>query len=660
MKLTYKPEIEGLRILSVICILFYHAEFIFFGKNFFQGGFIGVDFFFVISGYLITSLILKELNLTGNFSFKNFYERRARRILPVLIFVMLVSIPFAWKYLLPSSMVDYAKSLLYSLGFTSNFYYSLDTPFRPFLHTWSLSILVQFYVFFPIFLLFIFKYLKDYIFSIFIFLVLISIFFSFTNFDKNNFYTFSKLGLFLAGSILYYKENTLITISKNIVINNFLLIVSFFTIIIFIVFYNNQFQYNNIFYFLTLTFFLYMFLQIKNNNFIFKILSSRILVGLGALSLSLYLWHYPIFIFSKIIEFTDGDIIKKIFLVLLIIALSITSYFLIEKPFMKIKKIRFTFIISLSLILISLLSFAIIKNNGFDNRMPNFLIKSFNSKPNYNRLSQLGKTCFGRVLDFCNFNKTSNKRVILIGDSHMGSLIYSLKNSLVKKNYNFIPITKGGFIYLPNTETLNFSTRKKNLDYEVINKNISKLLINSDDQIIIIGGMLSLYIYEKRFLKNDEVVRGVFGSIYVENEDKIHNSNFLEIEFKKLLSNLLKKNKVILIYPIPNTDIDVKKKLLKIFNLKKKLDKNEYLITTDYMNYLKVNKDVYKLLDEINNPNLYRVYPEKIFCNNQIKKRCITHNKNDIFFENSWHPSLKGSQMINNLILDKIEIIEKN
>tara|TARA_B110000483_G_C17911393_1_gene433235 strand:- start:382 stop:618 length:237 start_codon:yes stop_codon:yes gene_type:complete len=78
------------------------------------------------------------------------------------------------------------------------------------------------------------------------------------------------------------------------------------------------------------------------------------------------------------------------------------------------------------------------------------------------------------------------------------------------------------------------------------------------------------------------------------------------------------------------------------------------------MNYLKVNKDVYKLLDEIKNPNLYRVYPEKIFCNNQIKKRCTTHNKNDIFFENSWHPSSKGSQMINNLIIDKIEIIEKN
>ena len=113
MKLKYRTEIDGLRLLSIFSILFYNADLSLSGRSFFQGGFIGVDFFFVISGYLITSLILKELYLTGNFSFKNFYERRARRILPVLLFVMLVSIPFAWKYLLTSSFVDFAKSLLY-------------------------------------------------------------------------------------------------------------------------------------------------------------------------------------------------------------------------------------------------------------------------------------------------------------------------------------------------------------------------------------------------------------------------------------------------------------------------------------------------------------------------------------------------------------------
>ena len=97
MKINYRPEIDGLRALAVIAVILYHAQITLFGYEPFKGGFIGVDIFFVISGYLITSIILKELVSTGNFSFKNFYERRIRRILPALLFVMLASLFFAWK-----------------------------------------------------------------------------------------------------------------------------------------------------------------------------------------------------------------------------------------------------------------------------------------------------------------------------------------------------------------------------------------------------------------------------------------------------------------------------------------------------------------------------------------------------------------------------------
>ena len=104
MKFSYRPEIDGLRAIAVGAIILYHSNSSFFGYQPFNGGFIGVDIFFVISGYLITSIILKELILTGSFSFKNFYERRIRRIFPALLFVMLISLPFAWMYLLPSNL----------------------------------------------------------------------------------------------------------------------------------------------------------------------------------------------------------------------------------------------------------------------------------------------------------------------------------------------------------------------------------------------------------------------------------------------------------------------------------------------------------------------------------------------------------------------------
>jgi peptidoglycan/LPS O-acetylase OafA/YrhL len=109
--IQYRPEIDGLRAIAVGAVILYHAQITILGHQPFKGGFIGVDIFFVISGYLITSIILKELITTGSFSFKHFYERRVRRILPALLFVMLVSLPFAWMYLLPSSFIDFSKSI---------------------------------------------------------------------------------------------------------------------------------------------------------------------------------------------------------------------------------------------------------------------------------------------------------------------------------------------------------------------------------------------------------------------------------------------------------------------------------------------------------------------------------------------------------------------
>ena len=170
MKIQYRPEVDGLRAIAVFAVILYHAQITILDHQPFKGGFIGVDIFFVISGYLITSIILKELLTTGSFSFRNFYERRVRRILPILLFIMLVSFPLAWFYLIPDHFEDYSRSILYSLGFSSNFYFftsgqqygAIDGSLKPFLHTWSLSVEEQFYILFPITLLITFKYFRKY------------------------------------------------------------------------------------------------------------------------------------------------------------------------------------------------------------------------------------------------------------------------------------------------------------------------------------------------------------------------------------------------------------------------------------------------------------------------------------------------------------------
>ena len=105
--MKYRPEIDGLRAISVFSVILYHAKISFSGNDFLQGGFLGVDIFFVISGYLITSLILNEIKTDNNFSFLNFYERRARRILPALLTVTIFSALVAYLVLLPNQLVDF-------------------------------------------------------------------------------------------------------------------------------------------------------------------------------------------------------------------------------------------------------------------------------------------------------------------------------------------------------------------------------------------------------------------------------------------------------------------------------------------------------------------------------------------------------------------------
>ena len=151
--MQYRAEIDGLRALAVLPVILFHAGFEFFG-----GGFVGVDVFFVISGYLITSLIINDIN-KDTFSIVNFYKRRARRILPALLFVMFVCLPFAWLILIPSELKDFGQSLVAISIFSSNIlfwiesgYFDAAAELKPLLHTWSLAVEEQFYILFPVFL----------------------------------------------------------------------------------------------------------------------------------------------------------------------------------------------------------------------------------------------------------------------------------------------------------------------------------------------------------------------------------------------------------------------------------------------------------------------------------------------------------------------------
>ena len=173
---VYRPEIDGLRALAVLPVIFFHAGF-----QLFEGGFIGVDVFFVISGYLITSIILRKRE-SGSFTLAGFYERRARRLLPALFVVLFCCIPFAFLILTPPFFKEFfGLGLVGAATFSSNFLFLIqrngyfvaaNSELNPLIHTWSLAVEEQFYLFYPLLLLFMLRFSRTSLLMVFSFFIL--------------------------------------------------------------------------------------------------------------------------------------------------------------------------------------------------------------------------------------------------------------------------------------------------------------------------------------------------------------------------------------------------------------------------------------------------------------------------------------------------------
>ena len=384
MSLNYRAEINGLRALAIIPVILFHADF-----EIFKKGFLGVDIFFVISGYLITTLILQDL-INNNFSIKFFFERRARRILPALYFIVFITIPFAWILLSRNELGSYLKSLTATIFFLSNFFFWSEIPYfaneanlKPLLHTWSLSIEEQFYIIFPFLLIFIYnlnKHLLIYLLGI-IFVLSLSLFFYALKIAPNvNFYfTLTRIWQISIGVIIaYFIINNRFNFSK--LSNN---IFSLFGILI--IFYSIFFD----FYFIEIpsallsTIGAALIIVFGNKDtLVGKFLSIKIFVGIGIISYSLYLWHYPIFAFAKN-YYNEINLQLKFLIILLSLILSIFSYKIIEKPFrnnnfIDVKNfIKLIFFLSLFLFCFSISTFYYFSNKGLvESRMAKLLTKN--------------------------------------------------------------------------------------------------------------------------------------------------------------------------------------------------------------------------------------------------------------------------------------------
>jgi peptidoglycan/LPS O-acetylase OafA/YrhL len=683
MKINYRPEIDGLRAVAVLSIILYHCNLSIFGMSLFEGGFVGVDIFFTISGYLITSIILKEIYATGSFSFKHFYERRIRRIIPAFLFVIICSLPFAYILLLDSSLQDFSRSIIASIFFLSNFYFwgtnniygQESSLLKPFLHTWSLSIEEQFYILFPIIVLIIFTYFKKYFFKIIFSIFIISIIFATWSantdmnfklqiyksfninfFSNSNFYLLpSRLFELLLGSLLsYMKINNVGT--KSLKSYKILYVtfpgIGFFLIIYSIFFYNDKMFLPSFYSLIPLTGTCLIIWYSKKDEFFTKILSSKIFIFFGLISYSLYLFHYPIFAFARIIYAFDHSIFIKILLIITTIIISIFSYYFIEKPFRNKKIISLEKLITMVLIMsVLIISFNlyILKENGIKSRLPNALQE---------RLSNNEEVLFSK--------KDGQKNVVLIGDSHAGDLEFYLNEQLKKNNLNLHRFDTPFFIKKFNL--VNRNTKKIDIKFINQNNNIDEFFKKESDLIIIFHQRWSIRILETYFDNRE----GFAESKDTISHDYYEPTNILttsQQEREKYISNALlseiqdilaKGHKLILVYPVPELGFNPLRLIYAKYIYNKffyKSQKNIETLTINYEVYKERNKKIFTILDSIQHSNIYRIYPDSYFCNKQIKNRCVANNKKSIFYYDDDHLSLEGSKFIINDIVKIIKTI---
>lgn len=331
--MKYRSEIDGLRALAVLPVMLFHAEFA--GVS---GGFLGVDIFFVISGYLITRIILEDVS-RGTFSISRFYERRARRILPALFCIILMTIACAWAWMLPAQYAVFARSLIAMIFFVPNLffwressYFAADAAEQPLLHTWSLGVEEQFYLLFPLAILLLWRFGKRST----TLMLLIAAFVSFALCEyasrmmpsANFFLLPTRAWELMIGALCAFAHHEHAPRKQNLLA----LLGLGFIILSFITF-GEQMRLPSAYTLLPVLGTALIILYATSDSWVGHALSLRPVVMLGLISYSAYLWHHPIFAFARIFNMHESTSFTLLALIGAALLLAALTWYFVEQPF---------------------------------------------------------------------------------------------------------------------------------------------------------------------------------------------------------------------------------------------------------------------------------------------------------------------------------------
>ncbi len=479
---AYRWDIQGLRAIAVMSVVIFHIN-----PQLLSGGYVGVDIFFVISGYLIMGFIWRDLN-NNSFSLMHFYTKRVQRLFPALLVMVVVSAIFGYFILLPHEALNFSSSLIATLLYVSNFYFYLEADyfndameFAPLLHTWSLSVEEQFYLLFPLLIMLLFAKAKKDIFKLLLFIAFVSLILSqfLISYDKSFafFASPSRFFQFIIGGIVAISLHKY-KLPQNL--NNSLGVLALALLLLSLFLYDETTLFPGIHALLpTLATALILFVG-KEPNITSQFLSNKLFILIGNTSYSIYLWHWPLIVFYKLQISPSLSNQEQIGLLFGSLLLGYLSWKYIEKS---TKGKNYTLAMIISTLLVSLGSYYAFTSLSLEHK------NIASTYLDYNTSKFRSGECFlTSDYDSINFFDKSKcithtqgkKNYLLIGDSHAAHF-YSALDQAKEDNITITQVTASGcHPTLPYTGTKRCSDLMQWAYQElIINKEFDTIILSA-------------------------------------------------------------------------------------------------------------------------------------------------------------------------------------
>lgn len=635
--MKYRPDIDGMRAVAVVPAILFHA-----GISGFSGGYVGVDIFFVISGFLITTILIEELR-ADRYSLLGFYERRARRILPAIFVMMLFCIPMAWFWMTPKEWQVFSETIVAAGLFSSNIYFWTQSDYfapaaelTPFLHMWSLAVEEQYYLFFPIFLALTWRFARSYVYGLILLIGLIS--FALTEYGWRhspvaNFYLLpTRAWEIFTGSILAFH-----VLKNGVRPHNGLSVLGAACVVIAIIFFNSNTPFPSAYALLPVVGTALIIGFGGEKTWIGKGLSAKPIIMIGLISYSAYLWHQPLFVFARIRSLGEPSHSLMLALAALSLVIAYLSWKYVENPFRDRTRTLSKTIWQVSIIgLVFFISFGLLASLNVI-KSPNVDVEDFSDWRDPNpctvrnvtlteeRTAHLLDTCLGESDDF-----------ILLGDSHADSLARSLRAAMGEHGANLLVLSQGGCLPIPNT------VRRPTKPHCEARKTAYWEIAKSTDATVIIASRWRANMFGKRYNNGEGGQEyGPDPVTYVRGDRNANVSTYAS----QYLTSAAENQKIILLSQIPEAGWNVPFRAAKLINFSSAQNFED--ISTSYVIYDQQNAGVRDFLTALEtHPNISVIRAEDVVCDTILPARCMNTIEGRSLYRDNNHPSPLHADMI--------------